>query len=118
MPAPPTRRGGTRHANPRPSACAGPRRIDRLSDARSRGAHTRSPLPPGGATFGFQVNAGLAFLLDIVDRTTAKIARHEVGLYHTYLFAEFVLGVINNFGREGALNLISETFVAGISFEF
>jgi hypothetical protein len=71
-----------------------------------------------GASYGFTVNAGLAFLLDFVDRATARIARHEVGLYHTYLFAEFNLAVINDFGKAGALNLSSETFLAGLAFEF
>jgi hypothetical protein len=71
-----------------------------------------------GATYGFQFNLGAAFLLDIVDRATARIARHEVGLYHTYLFAELVLAEIANFGRDGALNLSSQTFLAGLAFEF
>lgn len=71
-----------------------------------------------GGTYGFTVNAGLAFLLDFVDRATARIAKHEVGLYHTYVFAEFNLAVINDFGKAGALNLSSETFLAGLAFEF
>jgi hypothetical protein len=71
-----------------------------------------------GGIYGFTVNVGAAFLLDFVDRATARIAKHEVGLYHTYVFAEFNLAVINDFGKSDTLNLSSETFLAGIAFEF
>jgi hypothetical protein len=82
--------------------------------------------PPGsmnsqggwGGTFGWVMNPGGAFLLDILDPSAAKTIDAELGINHTYLFCEFHYADVSGFGAAGKMNLSDTTLNAGIAFEF
>lgn len=81
--------------------------------------------PPGaksdsgfGGTWGWTLNPGGAFLLDVLDPTAARTIDAELGINHTYLFVELHYANINGFGAANKLNLSDTTLNAGIAFEF
>ena len=82
--------------------------------------------PPGstqsqggwGGTFGWVMNPGGAFLLDVLDPSAAKIIDAELGINHTYLFCEFHYADISGLGAANKMNLSDTTLNAGIAFEF
>jgi hypothetical protein len=69
-----------------------------------------------GGRFGFHFGLGVQFLLDILDRRSAKTFDIEVGVNHTYLFFEW------NWSWVGlmtpGLNLSDSSFRAGLLFQF
>ncbi len=71
-----------------------------------------------GGTWGWVMNPGGAFLLDVLDPTAAKTIDSELGINHTYLFCEFHYADISGFGASGKMNLSDMTLNAGIAFEF
>jgi hypothetical protein len=77
-----------------------------------------------GGTLGWQVNPGLAFLLDWIDETTARTFDNEVGVNNSYLFVELVYARVDGFGDNGKLDLTpnnigdSATWMAGLCLEF
>ena len=72
-----------------------------------------------GGTFGFHVNAGLAFVLDWLSPSMAKSFDVEWGVNNSYIFAEFLYADINNFYSGGAMDLTEQaTFQIGIAIEF
>jgi hypothetical protein len=76
-----------------------------------------------GGTLGWQFTPGLAFLLDPLDRSTARTFDNEVGVNHSYLFVEFVWAYVNHFGNDDYMNLSTNTFanatiLAGLALEF
>lgn len=77
-----------------------------------------------GGTLGWQVNPGVAFLLDWIDETTARTFDNEVGVNNSYIFVEIMYTQIDGFGSNGKLNLTpnnvgnSATWMAGLCLEF
>jgi hypothetical protein len=76
-----------------------------------------------GGTFGWQGTVGLAFMLDVLDPMTARTFDNEVGVNHTYLFAELMWARVENFGTGDCLylstaNFIGATVLAGLAIEF
>jgi hypothetical protein len=71
-----------------------------------------------GGTWGYVLNPGGAFLLDIIDPTAARVLDSELGINHTYLFCELHYADISGFGASNKMNLSDLTLNAGISFEF
>jgi len=82
--------------------------------------------PPGatssqggwGGTFGWVMNPGGAFLLDVLDPSAAKTIDAELGINHTYLFCEFHYADVSGLGAGNKMNLSDTTLNAGIAFEF
>ncbi|NOZ01130.1 MAG: hypothetical protein GXP54_04490 [Deltaproteobacteria bacterium] len=71
-----------------------------------------------GGTFGGHLSLGLAFLMDFFSPSTAQNFDVDVGVNNTYLFAEYVMSWVNDFGSSNSFDLSSKTFMAGIAFEF
>ena len=71
-----------------------------------------------GGTWGWVMNPGGAFLLDVLDPGAAKTMDAELGINHTYLFCELHYANITNFGVDKRMNLSDTTLNAGIAFEF
>lgn len=71
-----------------------------------------------GGTWGWVMNPGGAFLLDVLDPGAARTMDAELGINHTYLFCEFHYADIRNFGVGNRMNLSDTTLNAGIAFEF
>ena len=76
-----------------------------------------------GGTFGWQGIVGLALRLDPLDPMTARTFDNEVGVNHTYLFAELMWARMENFGTGDCMYLSTDNFfgatvLAGIAIEF
>jgi hypothetical protein len=78
-----------------------------------------------GWTYGVVGAGGLAFQLDILDQRLARDFDNGLGVNHTYIFGEFNIAEVNNFGQKTddgttarALDLSSRFFMFGIAFEY
>jgi hypothetical protein len=71
-----------------------------------------------GGTFGWVLNPGLAFLLDVIDPSAARTMDAELGINHTYLFFEMHYADITGFGAPNKMTLSDLTWNTGITFEF
>ncbi len=71
-----------------------------------------------GGTFGWVLNPGLAFQLDVLDPTAARVMDAELGINHAYLFAELHYADISGFGAANKMVLSDTTWNVGLSFEF
>jgi len=78
----------------------------------SRGEAGRGGVP------GFQVNAGAMLRLDFLEPGTAKKLDNVTGINHTYIFGEYQLSRVNNFGAGRAPSLGDNTWFAGLAIEF
>ena len=73
-----------------------------------------------GATNGYSFSAGLAFLLDFVDRTLAREMDRDTGINHVYLFADVTRGYVDDFGSDRSWDLSNDgwQFAGGLLFVF
>ncbi len=71
-----------------------------------------------GGTFGWNIMAGLMICLDVLEKTAARTFDNEVGVNHSYLFGEFMLARIDNFGNGERLNFSELTWTVGLAVEF
>jgi hypothetical protein len=72
----------------------------------------------GGATFGFHVNPGIAFALDVIEPNAARRAYTFMGIKGSYVTFEWMFAQINDFYSKNSWNLSQSTFLAGIAIEF
>lgn len=70
-----------------------------------------------GLKWGWGVTGGVAFILDVLSPQMAKDMATDTGIRHTYIFAEYNLDQITDFGKVG-LDLSSRYFTFGLGFEF
>ena len=70
-----------------------------------------------GGKWGAGFTGGLSFLLDVVEPRMARDFDSDMGVNHVYLFAEYQVSSVNNFGQPG-FNLSANYFMFGLSFEF
>jgi hypothetical protein len=70
-----------------------------------------------GQSFGLHLAAGLALQLDVFDRASARALDEAVGINHSYLYAEYFVANLNNFGGT-ALRVGTNAFAFGLAFEF
>ena len=70
-----------------------------------------------GGNFGWHVGGGLKLLLDWFDPDSATAFDLEMGVNHSYLFAEFVYARVDDFGSSSAMRIGDGFFLFGISFE-
>jgi hypothetical protein len=73
--------------------------------------------PGRGGRWGYGFTGGLAFLLDVLDQRMSRNLDTELGINHTYLFAEYSVLRADGFGRPG-INLSSSHWMFGLAFEF
>jgi len=71
-----------------------------------------------GGSFGWVLNPGIAFMLDVIDPRTARTMDAELGINHTYLFCELHYADVDGFRASDRMNLSDLTLNAGIAFEF
>jgi hypothetical protein len=71
-----------------------------------------------GGTFGWVLEPGISFLLDVLDPSAAKTMDAELGINHAYLFFELHYANITGFGQSNRLVLSDTTWNTGIAFEF
>lgn len=70
-----------------------------------------------GAKWGWAATGGMALQLDFLERRLAADFDTDLGVNHSYFFAEYNLTRADNFGGAG-LNLSSDNFMFGLGLEF
>jgi hypothetical protein len=70
-----------------------------------------------GGKFGYGGTAGLSLLLDVLEPRLARDFEVDVGVKHSYLFAEFTYADVNDFWQPG-LDLSSQHWMFGLAFDF
>ncbi|PCC67941.1 hypothetical protein SAMN02745121_04716 [Nannocystis exedens] len=71
-----------------------------------------------GGVWGYQINLGMMLRLDFLDPGTARTFDRISGINHTYLFGEWQLTRLSNFGRKDSMNLGDSTWMVGLAAEF
>lgn len=83
------------------------------------GTATAGGVKGSGASWGPQVALGLAFALDVLDEGAARNMDLATGINNTYLYAEYYwLSLTNGLGQDKALYVGTNTWAAGLAFEF
>lgn len=70
-----------------------------------------------GGKWGWTAAGGLAFLLDVLEPRLARDFDTDIGVNHTYVFAEYVILKADGFGGTG-FDFSDDYFTFGFSFEF
>lgn len=71
-----------------------------------------------GGVAGWQVNAGAMIRLDFLEPNAAIRFDQISGINHTYIFGEYQLSRIANFGAGNSIALGDSTWFAGLAIEF
>jgi hypothetical protein len=73
-----------------------------------------------GATMGWSATGGVAFLLDIVDRSMARELDNDSGVNDTWIFFDVTTDRIDDFGSSKSWDMSSDgfTYSTGITFVF
>ncbi len=71
-----------------------------------------------GGTWGWQINVGGAFLLDVLEPKAAKILDSDMGINHTYLFFELAHVQADGFGSSERLNVGDTSWNGGLALQF
>lgn len=79
--------------------------------------NSRGDIARGGVP-GWQANLGGMLRLDFIEPGTAKKLDRLTGINHTYIFGEYQISRMDNFGRGQVLNLGDSTWFAGLAIEF
>ncbi|MBZ4334128.1 MXAN_2562 family outer membrane beta-barrel protein [Corallococcus sp. AS-1-12] len=70
-----------------------------------------------GGKWGWGGTAGVSFLLDVLEPRFARDFDSDLGVNHSYLFAEYTHADVNNFGGKG-LNLGSRRWMFGLALDY
>jgi len=70
-----------------------------------------------GDTFGWHIAGGVKILLDTFAPNMAQVFDGDLGVNNSYLFAEVVHAVIDDFGSKKSFQLGGTSFHFGIAFE-
>ncbi len=73
-----------------------------------------------GATNGYSLSGGLAFLLDWLDPTLAREMDRDTGINHTYIFVDFTKSYVKDFNSATSWDLSDEkvSISGGLLFVF
>lgn len=74
-------------------------------------------LKGSGGRWGYGFIGGVSFLLDVLEPRMARDFDLDLGVNHTYLFAEYSYSEVNNFGGAG-FNLGSHHWMFGLAFDY
>ncbi|WP_223635037.1 MXAN_2562 family outer membrane beta-barrel protein [Corallococcus sp. EGB] len=70
-----------------------------------------------GGKWGWAGTAGVSFLLDVLEPRFARDFDSDLGVNHSYLFAEYTHADVNNFGGKG-LDLGSRRWMFGLALDY
>ncbi|MBZ4417051.1 MXAN_2562 family outer membrane beta-barrel protein [Myxococcus sp. RHSTA-1-4] len=70
-----------------------------------------------GGEWGWGATGGVAFMLDVLEPRFARDFDTDIGVNHSYLFAEYTYADVNNFGG-GGLNLSSRRWMFGLALDY
>jgi hypothetical protein len=92
------------------------------TDAKGEVSNARDGTGSGregqGLTLGWHAGAGLMFLLDVFSSGMAAEFDNESGVNNSFVFAEYVHNVLDDFGADDSIVLSSDAFSFGLAFEF
>jgi hypothetical protein len=71
-----------------------------------------------GFSYGMQYAIGGMFLLDVLDRQTARDADVSLGINHSYVFGEWYGSELDAFSSNKRLNAGAHTWAVGLAIEF
>jgi hypothetical protein len=71
-----------------------------------------------GSTWGTHMAAGLSFALDAIDQGATRNMDNALGINNTYVYAEYYWLNLNGMFQESALHVGTNTWAAGLAFEF
>ena len=71
-----------------------------------------------GGTLGWVAHPGVALLLDVFDPSAARTMDADLGINHTYLFAELNYANITGLGFKDKMVFSDTTWNVGVAFEF
>jgi hypothetical protein len=71
-----------------------------------------------GATLGTDVALGLQFAFDVFDHGAARALDNATGINNTYIFGEYYWMNLNGLAQSNALYVGTNTWAAGLAFEF
>jgi hypothetical protein len=71
-----------------------------------------------GASWGTSFALGVQLALDAFDKGTSRTMDNSTGINNTYVFIEQSWLALNGVGQTSALHVGSNTWVAGLAFEF
>jgi hypothetical protein len=70
-----------------------------------------------GGRFGYGLTLGASFLLDVLEPRLARDFDTDLGVNHSYFFAEWTYAEVNNFGSPG-LVLSSRHWMFGLALDY
>jgi hypothetical protein len=70
-----------------------------------------------GGRWGYGLTLGASFLLDVLEPRLARDFDTDLGVNHSYLFAEWTYAEVNNFGSSG-LVLSSRHWMFGLALDY
>ncbi|OJH39465.1 MXAN_2562 family outer membrane beta-barrel protein [Cystobacter ferrugineus] len=70
-----------------------------------------------GVRFGWEVAVGLSFMLDVLEPRFARDFDSDLGINHSYVFAEYTYSKVNNFGGPG-FNLSDSYWMFGLALDY
>lgn len=76
------------------------------------------PVAGEGMTLGTHVALGAMLALDIIDRGASRNADNAIGINGTYLYAEYYWLNLNGLAQDKVLYVGTNTWAAGLAFEF
>ncbi len=71
-----------------------------------------------GASWGTSFALGVSFALDAIDKGASRNMDNSTGINNTYVFLEATFLTLNGIGQSNALHVGSNTWTAGLAFEF
>jgi len=71
-----------------------------------------------GGVWGLQLNAGGMLRLDFIERRESNHLKESTGIDHTYVFGEYQLSRIDNFGVGRSISVGDSTYFVGLAVEF
>lgn len=70
-----------------------------------------------GGRWGYGFTAGVSFLLDVLEPRLARDFAIDIGVVHSYLFAEYTFDTVTSFGRPG-FNFSGRYWMFGVAVDF
>lgn len=71
-----------------------------------------------GTTWGTNTALGISFALDAIDQGATRNMDNAIGINNTYIYAEYYWLELNGLGQSKALHVGSNSWAAGLAFEF
>ncbi|MCP3097739.1 MXAN_2562 family outer membrane beta-barrel protein [Myxococcus sp. K15C18031901] len=79
--------------------------------------NTAQGIKGSGGKWGWAATAGVSFLLDVLQPRFARDFDSDLGVNHSYLFAEYSYADVDNFGA-GGLDLSSRRWMFGLTLDY